>query len=61
MIAKEATMKMTLNEVAEYLRVHRNTITAMVEKEGLKAYKLGSKWVFEKEEVDEWLKTRLVK
>lgn len=43
-------------ELAEYLKVHENTIYNLIKK-GLPSYKIGSQeYRFEIEEVKEWLK-----
>jgi len=46
---------MTLQEVADYLRVTEKTIYRLLKKKSLPATKVGRQWRFEKNSVDEWL------
>jgi excisionase family DNA binding protein len=45
---------MTLEEVAEYLRVHPSTIYRLLKKKQLPAFKVGSDWRFNLESIDNW-------
>ena len=45
---------MTLEEVAEYLRVHPSTIYRLLKKKQLPAFKVGSDWRFNLESIDRW-------
>jgi excisionase family DNA binding protein len=45
---------MTLEEVAEYLRVHPSTIYRLLKKKQLPAFKVGSDWRFNLESIDKW-------
>ena len=45
---------MTLDEVANYLRVHPSTIYRLVKKGRLPAFKVGSDWRFNQESIDTW-------
>jgi len=45
---------MTLEEVANYLRVHPSTIYRLVKKGKLPAFKVGSDWRFNLESIDHW-------
>ena len=45
----------TLEEVAAYLRLSKDTIYRMANTGKLPASKAGSQWRFRKEEVDQWL------
>ena len=47
---------MTLEEVAEYLRLSVHTIYKMAQKGKIPALKAGKKWRFRKEDIDKWLK-----
>jgi len=47
---------MTLEEVAEYLRLSIHTIYKMAQKGKIPALKAGKKWRFRKEDIDQWLK-----
>jgi len=46
---------MTLEEVAEYLRLSVHTIYKMAQKRKIPALKAGKKWRFRKEDIDRWL------
>jgi excisionase family DNA binding protein len=45
---------LTLENVAEYLRVHPSTIYRMVKRNQLPAFKLGHEWRFNRESIDRW-------
>lgn len=51
-------MWMTMEEIAEYLRVSKETIYKMAQKKQLPASKVGNQWRFNKKTVDEWLTTK---
>jgi excisionase family DNA binding protein len=48
-------MWMTLEEVARYLQVSKETIYKMVQRGKIPASKVGSQWRFNKSAVDQWL------
>jgi excisionase family DNA binding protein len=48
------TKVLTVNELAEYLRVHRSTIYRLLKKGQLPGFKIGSDWRFNVEIIDEW-------
>jgi len=45
---------LTVNELAEYLRVHRSTIYRLLKKGLLPGFKIGSDWRFNVEVIDQW-------
>jgi excisionase family DNA binding protein len=47
---------LTLEEVAEYLRVTNKTIYRLLEKKAIPAVKVGRLWRFNKSAIDRWLK-----
>ncbi|MGA2411363.1 MAG: helix-turn-helix domain-containing protein [Candidatus Binataceae bacterium] len=49
---------MTLEEVAEFLRVHPSTIYRLLKKHGIPAFKMGSDWRFSQESVERWVRER---
>jgi excisionase family DNA binding protein len=53
MVAAPAKV-MTVNELAQYLRVHRSTIYRLLKKGQLPGFKIGSDWRFNVEVIDEW-------
>lgn len=46
---------MTYNELAEYLNLSKPTIEDRLIKNGLKYYKVGSKYLFKRDEIDAFL------
>ena len=46
---------MTLEEVANYLRVNKKTIYRMIDKRAIPTVKVGRQWRFSKNSVDAWL------
>ncbi|MGB6553353.1 MAG: helix-turn-helix domain-containing protein [Candidatus Binataceae bacterium] len=48
------TKVLTVNELAEYLRVHRSTIYRLLKKGQLPGFKIGSDWRFNVEVIDDW-------
>lgn len=49
-------MNMTIDEICEYLRISRSTLWRL-RKRGLPCFKLGTRVLFNKEDVDEWIKS----
>jgi len=47
---------LTLNEVAEYLRIPRSTTYKLAQEGKIPGVKVGRHWRFHKEAVDTWLK-----
>ena len=45
---------LTVNELSEYLRVHRSTIYRLLKRGQLPGFKIGSDWRFNVEAIDEW-------
>ncbi len=45
---------LTLENVAEYLRVHPSTIYRLLKKKQLPAFKVGRDWRFNPESIDRW-------
>lgn len=45
---------LTVNELSDYLRVHRSTIYRLLKKKRLPGFKIGSDWRFNVEAIDEW-------
>ena len=45
---------LTLEEVAEYLRVHPTTIYRLLKKHKIPAFKIGSEWRFNIASIDRW-------
>jgi excisionase family DNA binding protein len=45
-------------EVAEWLKISTVTLYKLIETEELPAFKVGDKWRFRREAIDEWIKKR---
>ena len=45
---------LTLENVAEYLRVHPSTIYRLLKRRQLPAFKIGRDWRFSLESIDQW-------
>lgn len=45
---------LTLEEVADYLRVHPSTVYRLLKKRQIPAFKVGSDWRFNLESIDRW-------
>jgi excisionase family DNA binding protein len=50
---------MTLEEVAEYLRVKPQTIYTWAQEKTIPAAKLGKEWRFKKSMIDQWFNDRI--
>ena len=48
---------LSVEEIAQYLGVSRDTIYSWVDTTDIPAHKVGRLWKFRKEEVDEWVKS----
>ena len=46
---------MTLPELAQYLRFTRKTVYGLLKQGNIPAIKIGRKWRFDKDDIDEWL------
>ena len=58
-VTMPATAKViTVNELAEYLRVHRTTLYRLLKKGQLPGFKIGSDWRFNIEAIDRWRQQR---
>jgi len=49
-----ASKLMTVKEVADYLKLHPTTIYHMLKRGELPAFRVGSDWRFNIEEIDAW-------
>lgn len=46
----------TMEEVAKYLQVSRDTILSLIKDKKFPAHKVGKQWRFDLKEVDSWVK-----
>ncbi|MBF0483639.1 MAG: helix-turn-helix domain-containing protein [Candidatus Omnitrophica bacterium] len=51
---------MTIEELADYLRVTKRTVYDWLKKEKIPALKIVGQWRFQKDKIDEWLEAALV-
>jgi excisionase family DNA binding protein len=54
----DTAVVMTVKELAEYLHVHPSTIYRLLKTSQLPAFKVGSDWRFNVEEIDRWRRDR---
>ncbi len=47
---------MTIEELAQYMRVSRFTVYRLVKNHFIPGTKIGRQWRFQKEEIDRWVK-----
>jgi len=55
---KRSTTVMTLQEVADYLRVTRSTIHRLLKRNEIPAFRIGRHWRFNVEEIEHWCTSR---
>ncbi len=55
MVAKRDDI-MTMDELSEYLRISKSTLYKLAMANKLPGQKIGKRWRFRKDAVDEWLK-----
>ena len=48
---------LSVDEIADYLGVKRDTIYKWITRKKMPAHKLGRLWKFQKDEVDEWVRS----
>jgi excisionase family DNA binding protein len=54
-IEQDAVVRLlTVDELSDYLRVHRSTVYRLLKKGQLPGFKIGSDWRFSVEAVDRW-------
>ena len=49
---------MTLQETADYLRVTRSTIHRLLKRNQIPAFRMGRRWHFNLEEIENWCSSR---
>ncbi len=47
---------LTLDEVAEYLKVGKRTVYRLAAEKRIPAFKVGGAWRFSRSEIDQWIK-----
>ena len=48
---------LSVDEIANYLGIKRDTVYKWIERKNMPAHKVGSLWKFRKEEIDEWVRS----
>jgi excisionase family DNA binding protein len=48
---------LSVEEIAEYLGVSKNTVYAWINKRNMPAHRIGRLWKFKSEEIDEWVRS----
>jgi excisionase family DNA binding protein len=46
---------MTVDEVAQFLRIHKTTVYRLLKESKIPAFRVGSDWRFNREEIDRWI------
>ena len=54
-MTKQTPDVMTLNEVADYLRIPRSTVYKLVREGRIPGQKVGRQWRFRRDTIDRWL------
>ena len=49
---------MTLDEVAQFLKIHPSTVYRLLKQHSIPAFKLGSDWRFNQESIERWMETK---
>jgi excisionase family DNA binding protein len=49
---------LTIDELADYLNMGRTKLYRMAQKADIPASKIGNQWRFDREEIDEWMKSQ---
>lgn len=49
---------LTIDELADYLKMGRTKLYQMAQKADIPASKIGNQWRFDREEIDEWMKSQ---
>lgn len=55
-MAKPSDMIMTIDALAEYLKISRSTLYKLVQEGKLPGQKVGKRWRFHQEAIDDWLR-----
>lgn len=48
---------LSVEEIAEYLGISKDTVYAWIAKKNMPAHRVGRFWKFQRSEVDEWIKS----
>lgn len=48
---------LTVDDIRKYINVTKETIYKWVDQRGMPGHRVGRRWMFKQEEVDEWVKS----
>ncbi|HON93753.1 MAG TPA: helix-turn-helix domain-containing protein [Sedimentisphaerales bacterium] len=57
-IPMDRTKWLTIEELAEYLKMGRTKLYSMARDGDIPASKVGNQWRFDREEIDQWMKSQ---
>lgn len=60
-MAAKLSVIMTIEDLAEYLKISKSTLYKLAQQGGLPGQKVGKRWRFHKDAIDNWLKRQPVK
>jgi excisionase family DNA binding protein len=49
---------MTVNELAQYLQIHRTTIYKLLKEGKIPAFRIGTDWRFDRHQISQWMMAR---
>jgi excisionase family DNA binding protein len=58
MPAEPGSSVLTIDELAEYLKISKSTLYKLAQEGSIPSQKVGKHWRFHKDAVDEWLRQR---
>jgi len=57
-LSMDRTKWLTIEELAEYLKMGRTKLYRMAQEGGIPVSKVGNQWRFDREEIDQWMKSQ---
>lgn len=48
---------LTVNDICKYLNVSNETIYKWIEQRNMPSHRVGRRWMFKQDEVDDWIRT----
>ena len=49
---------LTVDDICKYLSITKDTVYKWIEQKGMPVSKIGRKWLFRKEDIDDWVKSK---
>lgn len=56
-MASENEKWSTIDEIAEHIKVHKDTIRVWIKENKIPAHKIGRQWRFKISEIEDWIKS----